>query len=75
LPESPYFSIKIQYRGFHGGTEPWQPVALVDFCAINNAKIPIIGAARTFGSMGVCGVKNRLIGDFLGFYARSTTNA
>jgi hypothetical protein len=32
----------------------------VDFCATNNAKIPIIGAA-----FGVCRVKNRLIGDFL----------
>jgi hypothetical protein len=42
----------------------------VDFCAINNAKIPIIGAA-----FGVCRVKNRLIGDFLGFYARSATNS
>jgi hypothetical protein len=32
-----------------------QPVALVDFCAISNAKIPIIGAAlRTIGSPGVC---------------------
>jgi hypothetical protein len=40
-----------------------QPVALVDFCATNNAKILILGAA-----FGVCGVKNRLIGDFLRFY-------
>jgi hypothetical protein len=47
----------------------------VDFCAINNAKILIIGAARTFGSMGVCGVKNCLIGDFLEFYVRSATNS
>jgi hypothetical protein len=31
-----------------------QPVVLVDFCAANNAKIPITGAA-----FGVCGVKNR----------------
>jgi hypothetical protein len=42
----------------------------VDFCATNNAKIPIIGAA-----FGVCGVKNRLIGDFLRFYVRSATNS
>jgi hypothetical protein len=48
----------------------WQPVALVDFCATSNAKIPIIGAA-----FGVCKVKNRLIGDFLGFYMRSATNS
>jgi hypothetical protein len=34
----------------------------VDFCATNNAKIPIIGVA-----FGVCRVKNRLIGDFWGF--------
>jgi hypothetical protein len=33
-------------------------------------KIPIYGHA-----FGVCGVKNRLIGDFLGFYARSATNS
>jgi hypothetical protein len=26
----------------------------VDFCAISNAKIPIIRPARTFGSMAVC---------------------
>jgi hypothetical protein len=39
----------------------------VDLYAISSAKIPIIGAARTFGSIGVCGVKNRLAGDFLGF--------
>jgi hypothetical protein len=31
----------------------------VDFCVINDAKIPIFGAA-----LGVCRVKNRLIGDF-----------
>jgi hypothetical protein len=47
----------------------------VDFCGISNAKIPIIGTA-----FGVCsdqrfGGKNRLIGDFLGFYARSATNS
>jgi hypothetical protein len=36
----------------------WQPVALVDFCAISNAKIPIIGTARTFGSIGICRKKS-----------------
>jgi hypothetical protein len=34
----------------------------VDFCAAGGAKIPVAGAA-----FGLCGVKNRLIGDFLGF--------
>jgi hypothetical protein len=48
----------------------WQPVALVDFCAISNAKIPIIGAA-----FGVCGGKNRLAVGFSRFYARSATKS
>jgi hypothetical protein len=39
-----------------------QPVALVDFCATGNAKIPINGYA-----FGVCKVKNRLAGDFWEF--------
>jgi hypothetical protein len=61
------------------GIEHQQPVALVDFCVTSNAKIPIIGAARTEGSTnlrfeGVCRVKNHLIGDFSGFYVRSATN-
>jgi hypothetical protein len=46
----------------------WQPVALVDFCAANNAKIPIIRPARTFDSMAVCRVKSSLqplFGDFM----------
>jgi hypothetical protein len=47
----------------------WQPVALVDFCGISNAKIPIIGVA-----LAVCRVKDRLIGDLWGFCARSATN-
>jgi hypothetical protein len=45
------------------------PVAFVDFCAISNAKIPIIQPA-----LAVFKVKNRLTGDFLGFYTRSATN-
>jgi phage I-like protein len=41
----------------------------VDFCATNNAKIPIIRPA-----LAVCRVKKRLAVAFLGFYARSATN-
>jgi hypothetical protein len=52
----------------------WQPVALVDFRAANNAKIPIIRPVRTFGSMAVCRVKKRLAVASLGFYERSATN-
>jgi hypothetical protein len=47
-----------------------QPVALVDFLRLKPQKIPDLWAA-----FGVCRVKNRLIGDFLGFYARSATNS
>jgi hypothetical protein len=47
-----------------------QPVALVDFLCLMPQKIPDNRAA-----FGVCRVKNRLIGDFLGFYARSATNS
>jgi hypothetical protein len=46
-----------------------QPVALVDFCATNNTKIPIIRPA-----LAVCRVKKRLAVAFLGFYARSATD-
>jgi hypothetical protein len=49
--------------------ENQQPVALVDFCAISNAKIPIIRPA-----LAVCRVKKCLAVTFLGFYARSATN-
>jgi hypothetical protein len=52
-----------------------QPVALVDFCTTGNAKIPIIGAAANLRFDGVCRVKNRLAGDFSGFYAQSATNS
>jgi hypothetical protein len=41
----------------------------VDFLRLMPQKIPDYWAARTFGPNGVCRVKNRLIGDFLGFYA------
>jgi hypothetical protein len=46
----------------------------VDFCAANNAKIPVIRPARTFSSMVVCRVKERLAAAFLGFYARSAAD-
>jgi hypothetical protein len=48
----------------------WQPVALVGFCAILYRKNHDLWAA-----FGVCKVKNRLTGDFWGFYARSATNS
>jgi hypothetical protein len=38
-------------------------------------KIPINGHAANLRFDGVCKVKNRLIGDFWRFYARSTTNS
>jgi hypothetical protein len=38
---------------------------LVDFFVINDAKIPIFGAA-----LGVCKVKNRFVGDFLRLCAK-----
>jgi hypothetical protein len=44
-------------------TGHWQSVALVDFCATANVKIPING--HVFGVCG--GIKNRLAGDFWGF--------
>jgi hypothetical protein len=42
----------------------------VDFCTISNAKIPIIRPALAVWKV----MKNRLIGDFLGFCAQSVTN-
>jgi hypothetical protein len=42
----------------------------VDFLRLMPQKIPDYWAAY-----GVCRVKNRLIGDFLGFYVRSATNS
>jgi hypothetical protein len=33
-----------------------------------------MGCCGNFVFVAVCGVKNRLIGDFSGFYARSATN-
>jgi branched-chain amino acid transport system substrate-binding protein len=47
----------------------------VDFLRLMPQKIPDYRAARTSGTNGVCGVKNRLKADFLGFYAQSATNS
>jgi hypothetical protein len=44
------------------------------FAPLCAAKIPIVRLLRTFGSSAACKVKNRLIGNFLRFYARSATN-
>jgi hypothetical protein len=50
----------------------WQPVALVDFFALDAAKSPIVGlrvlpVRQAFGLNGVCGVKNHRSVDFSGF--------
>jgi hypothetical protein len=42
----------------------------VDFLRLMPQKIP-----DCWAPFGVCRVKNRLIGDFLGFYAQSATNS
>jgi hypothetical protein len=57
------------FFGCHQTAGAWQPVVLVDFLRLMPQKIPDYRAARTFGPNGLCRVKNRLIGDFLGFYA------
>jgi hypothetical protein len=44
--------------------------ALVDFCAANGPKIPIIGAPWV-----VCKVKNRLAGDFWDFMREAQQSA
>jgi hypothetical protein len=49
-----------------------QPVALVDFYAICNAKIPIIRRAANLRLDAVCRVKNRLMAVF-GVQGRSAT--
>jgi hypothetical protein len=50
LDPQKFYMVKIRFRR--------QSVALVDFCAISNARIPIAGAAlQTKGLPGVCGVK------------------
>jgi hypothetical protein len=48
----------------------YQPVALVGFCVILSRKNHDLWAA-----LRVCNVKNRLVGDFLIFYAQSATNS
>jgi hypothetical protein len=58
-----------------GGVERGRAASLAACCAcgffaLDAAKNPDCRAA-----FGVCGVKNRLIGDFLGFYVRSATNS
>jgi hypothetical protein len=52
-----------------------QPVVLVDICATSTAKIPIIRRAANRRFDEVCRVKDRLIGDFLGFYTQSAINS
>ncbi|MDR2019620.1 MAG: hypothetical protein LBQ14_02525 [Treponema sp.] len=52
-----------------------RPVALVDFCAARGAKPPVIGAASDLKVRRNLQGKNRLICDFLGFYAQSATNS
>jgi hypothetical protein len=52
----------------------WQPVALVGFSPYTH---PAGSGRKTFdkrAALAVCRVKNRLIGDFFGFKARSATN-
>jgi hypothetical protein len=47
-----------------------QSVALVDFCTIGNAKIPIIRPA-----LAACRVKNHLTGDFWDFMREAQQTA
>jgi hypothetical protein len=52
----------------------WQAVALVGFCVTLRYKNHYLLVTVNLWLNGVCKVRNRLIGDFLMFVARSATN-